>query len=528
MKRKAATKTDGVEKKCVLLDRNAQPAKQFEFLREIKGITGTAARGIIEHLRDDGQGRGTSKRTSLKYPKVSTFVTTLSLGEPPCQMAVTSLPDMLQAKCDASGFFRDMMAHVLKTHGPQFDLVLAWDEATPGHVLQPDLQRKAALTYGTIAQMPALWADDAWVTLALVRTQHLQKLDNGYPRSLSDYLRWLRQETEHGFTLVINDDPILCNIGKVSLVADADGLRLLTGCKGSSALKPCFLCQNVLTGHHDVEDHVHISCSDMNACKLQTEENLANIKIHLESLLRRKDKEEGEKLLGWHLHALNASVLMQADLKTWIGLQSLRYDAMHCFLTNGTVPQELGLWYNALLSNTSCDIDAIRRYVLQCWTKSKDSSLDIKKIFSQKRWQKDKDFRGDASEALSVLPLMVAFSWEIIVPEFPVVRPQCECLTALHAVICCWTAAKRGENLQRKSIEMQQLQQVHLSRFGTTYSTDLCRPKHHYSLHLPLQWEAHDLCVDCFPCERKHRIFKQVAENLRKLDGFSVSALLEK
>ena len=58
------------------------------------------------------------------------------------------------------------MAYVLKEHGPQLHLVLAWDEATPGNVLQPDLQRKAAMTYGAIAQMPVLWADDAWMTLA--------------------------------------------------------------------------------------------------------------------------------------------------------------------------------------------------------------------------------------------------------------------------------------------------------------------------------------------------------------------------
>ena len=168
---------------------------------------------------------------------------------------------------------------------------------------------------------------------------------------------------------------------------------------------------------------------------------------------------------------------------------------MHCFLANGIVPQELGLWYNALLDKTSCDIDTVRRYVLQCWTASKESSLDINKIFTKKRWQNQRDFRGDASEALSVLPLMVAFSWEVIVPDFPAMLPHCECLTALLALICCWTDAKRGGNLQLKSIEMIRLQEVHLNKFASVYSIDVCRPKHHYSLHLPLQWDAHTHCV---------------------------------
>ncbi|CAL1126190.1 unnamed protein product [Cladocopium goreaui] len=321
------------------------------------------------------------------------------------------------------------------------------------------------MTYGAIAQMPVLWADDAWMTLAVIRTREMQSIANGYPQSLVHYLRWLRQETQHGFTLVLNDEPTLCTIAKVSLVADADGLRLLTGCKGSSALKPCFLCQNVLNGHDKVQNHVHISCCDVHACHLQTQDNLIQIQRHLETLLSRKEREEAEKLLGWHLHALSASILVQEDLRNWIPLSSLRYDPMHCFLANGIVPQELGLWYNALLDKTSCDIDTVRRYVLQCWTASKESTLDINKIFTQERWQKERDFRGDASEALSVLPLMVAFSWEVILPDFPAMLPHCECLTALLALICCWTDAKRGGNLQVKSIEMKRLQKVHLDKF---------------------------------------------------------------
>ena len=76
-------------------------------------------------------------------------------------------------------------------------------------------------------------------------------------------------------------------------------------------------------------------------------------------------------------------------------------------------------------------------------------------------------------------------------------------------------------------MEMQRLQKKHLIKFEAVYSKDVCRPKHHYSLHLPLQWEAHSLCVDCFPAERKHRDFKKVAETLKRLDGFATSALLE-
>eukprot|EP00435_Cladocopium_sp_Y103_P021370 s3695_g5.t1 len=194
------------------------------------------------------------------------------------------------------------------------------------------------MTYGAIARMPALWSDEAWMTLAVVRTQELQAVQAGYPKSFVHFLKWLKEEIALGFTLVLNEEPILCHIAKISLVADADGIRVLTGCKGSSGLKCCYLCQNVLTGHTDVLNHVHISSGDINLCAFHTDDSIAMIRNHLQSLLRRKEREEAEKLLGWHLHLLSASILMQENLKDWMNLNSLRYDAMHCFLAKGIVP----------------------------------------------------------------------------------------------------------------------------------------------------------------------------------------------
>ena len=102
--KQAGSKKSHGEKNC-LLDPNAKPSEQFEFLREIRGVTADAARRIISHLRDDGQGRGSSKRKRIKFSKVNDFVTTVTFGDPCCHMAVTSLPELLQAKCDGSPFF---------------------------------------------------------------------------------------------------------------------------------------------------------------------------------------------------------------------------------------------------------------------------------------------------------------------------------------------------------------------------------------------------------------------------------------
>ena len=38
-----------------------------------------------------------------------------------------------------------------------------------------------------LPQMPVLWADDAWMTLAVIRTREMQSCENGYPQSLVHY-----------------------------------------------------------------------------------------------------------------------------------------------------------------------------------------------------------------------------------------------------------------------------------------------------------------------------------------------------
>ena len=151
----------------------------------------------------------------------------------------------------------------------------------------------------------------------------------------------------------------------------------------------------------------------------------------------------------------------------------------------------------------------------------------MSKSVHPKRWSKDSDFRGDASEALCILPLLVAFSFEVVLPGNPDLQPICDCLTRLYACICTWWAAKRGFDLHASSRQMQRWQREHLELFCSTYSKAECRPKNHLALHVPLQWQAHNFTLDCYPCERKHKLFKTIAPNFNRLSKFSRSILSE-
>ena len=55
--------------------------------------------------------------------------------------------------------------------------------------------------------------------------------------------------------------------------------------------------------------------------------------------------------------------------------------------------------------------------------------------------------------------------------------------------------------------------ELHLEKHKEAYGDELWRPRHHYSLHLPLQLRLHLTLIACFVHERKHRIFKAWARS---------------
>eukprot|EP00435_Cladocopium_sp_Y103_P020922 s188_g5.t1 len=450
------------------------------------------------------------------------------------KLAVVSLPKLLQAKCDVSFFFRQMLKEVIRRRGPHLELVMAWDEAVPGNVLSPDLSRKAGMTYGTIAHLPVPWANESWWSIAIARTHELQRCSLGYPSSMSTLLHYIVSETENGFTLVLDGTPHLCFFRNISLLADADGLRLLLGCKGSSGFKCCFQCINVITGEKTLAGHEKIHSTNVRTFRVQTAQNLTAVCEHLNSIDIKKQREEAEKLLGWHAAEMKASFLQNPFLQNVIQLPDVLYDPMHCWVANGIVGQEIGLWYIALVDTHTLTLAHLQDYVSRCWKNTNGNNWSLKKVLNPKKWVYGRDFRGDASETLEVLPLLVAFCIEVIDAAGQTMQRENQSLRALFDVIRTWSWYNMQQchdpdmDMTAACDTLLAYQVKHLHLFKDCYGENLVRPKHHFSLHIGQQMQRKGWLKDCFPVERRHTWYKQyVAPMCKRLTCLPVSALLE-
>jgi len=250
----------------------------------------------------------------------------------------------------------------------------------------PDLQKVGFVEYHFFfLALRAPQVEESWVTVAIARTTMLSDIYLGYPKFMTHLCQHIMSEVEDGFTVDFDGTPVLLTIGSITIVADADGIRLLTGCKGAAALKPCLRCTNVRMSERELPGHQNISSAEVHAFLPQSQTGLEDIMNHLQGIHRKTAREKAEKLLGWHGDALAASVIMQPDLAHVISLSSIRYDPMHCYLSNGLVNHEIALWFQAVSRETSASLTDLRQYAKDCWTYQNEVSFDLDKAFSPKR-----------------------------------------------------------------------------------------------------------------------------------------------
>lgn len=433
------------------LEPQAPVLDKLQHLRTaIPRLHASLAREVLYVLRPEEQGdsgKYIGSRRKHVFPKALPALRRVSVdsSEKSPDFSMMSLCSLLQSKVDACSLFKEGLLSVLQRRGHALDLALFWDEAVPGNPLAPDLRRKSALTYVALADFPALGVETAWMTLALCRTQDLQDMENGYQKYMSEIIHSLVEETKEGFVLTLNGQPTLVFLKGLTFLADGDGIRLCTGCFGAGGLKCCLHCTNVLSGQHkDVADHVHISSSDVTSFRKQSSEGLRQILDHLLAAPTKTAQKNAEKLLGWHAEALKESFLLRPDLANKVSLEDIVFDPMHCFVSNGIVNQELGLWFQAVVNKSRAKLTEFKQYCLNCWTRTPGPWFDMETLLSGKLWQPDRDFRGDGSQTLRALPLAVAFSLEVLAPVSTCLQKEIASLTALYAVILAWLACKRG------------------------------------------------------------------------------------
>ena len=524
------------------IDTQDAPAAQFNELQNIRGMTNNARREVVAAYTATTTGRQGRMAAAATQVYSNSLEALRSVTLPAAedngkgiQIYFFSLADQLAAKVDRCKLFCESLRRCRDALADnKLELICYVDECTAGNVVHPDPQRKAHLLYISFVQMPLLSRETQWLTMSVLRTAEMQRVKGGIAAALRVILECWHDECETGIALDLGNGPRMHFIAKVLLLADAEGLRALSGTKGSSGTKPCLKCSNVLshaaaeTGCPD--NHTSLAESSHAALKSLTQTRLDAILRYIQTLRTKKAIAEAETLLVWNLESTLSGCLASDKLRAWLNLSHCHFDSMHIYFTNGMIGQELGYWWTAIQKQTNVTMQDVQSYVNAGWNISTARGgltlAQLRACFNEKLLKKDADYRGDADQTMAAFPLLVQFQEEILRGQVDGLDKEFDSLLALSAVVHKLQKCKRAGD----SVEgLLQLQEKHLCAFQKAHDKTKTRPKQHYSLHLEEQarmWSGRIL--DTFTPERKHRVFKsQVAQLQTNLNTFSKSTLLQ-
>lgn len=486
------------------------------------GVSDAAVRRVVSKLRDEAattrrptfSERFANLQNALKKDE-STGIYTLDL-----QFYVDTLSQKSERM--AALFTRTIVAEQ-KSQGSVVACVYA-DEVVVGNIINPDNRRRSWCVYFIWRCLIPYRKDSLWMPLAVIRTDVVDQLEGGLPQAISVILRASLPFFKGG--IVFGTDLVITS--KLFFLADEDGLKKTCHHKGASGLRPCIRCSNCMSKGNSVDgfpsiEHDHFD----DFVDANDQDIMETIKFldHLEQTSTKKKLQEAEKLLGWKL----SHFVFVWDQELWELLRPSRmiYDAMHCIWGNGIANLELGLFWQAATAN-GVQRSELQTFLEANWQQSMQignlNSVQLKSLAGPKVLKHDgSDFRGDASSTLQMVPLMTFFAQEML-RNIEGLRLNIKSLTALNRVCSKVLNAKiHPEDVAG----LRALQEDHLTCFKECYSSDCCRPKHHYSCHLEPQVYETQTLMDTWPCERKHKLFKlDLAPRLKRLDDFERSILV--
>jgi hypothetical protein len=163
--------------------------------------------------------------------------------------------------------------------------------------------------YASFLEMESLWIDSMWSRLSCILAKEAQDAKYSYVEYTRVLLRHLYAEVNQGFALETAAGAVFFFLPKVILLGDNEGLRALSGAKGSSGAKPSLQCCNILSQGRPVPP-LHASITEPDSAKLraQSAEGIQEILRHFAACTTKKSVQDAETALGWNAEMLRLSV----------------------------------------------------------------------------------------------------------------------------------------------------------------------------------------------------------------------------
>ena len=452
---------------------------------------------------------------------------------------------MLWHACDANGSYSMMLKAALRQRPPT--IAAPWrfaayaDEVTPGNVVSPDNLRKVWVIYWALidCSRQSLHKEDAWFLLAAKRSSEVKKISGGIAAMFKECLKLFftggaNDVSTVGVHFEFPDGEAAHLWLRLDQIVQDDGAhKAIWCCVGASGSRFCMLCQNAFaraSGEVDsdneeilVNDVTHVSGLHL-ATEATIHESLDKLDAyHVEFLATPKSKtwfREREQALGFKYEP--HSVLRDDALKSKVqATKQFVHDWMHVMAVSGVINVTLFLVIAACAA-AGVGWEQFREYVAAWfWPKGQQNPASILTPKRVTAYKKVKKIKCQASELISILPVIALFIQLAVIPA-GVAVDACMVLLCLADVLDLLMATPRG-NVNPKTL--QDAVEKFLDKFKETFGTKPMITKFHSMLHFALELDRFGMLLTCWVQERKHKMVRTFCNDILKTRVFERSVL---
>lgn len=323
-----------------------------------------------------------------------------------------------------------------------------------------------------------------------------------------------------------------CSLSMV--LQDGAAHKSVWHCKGDAGTKICMLCRNLYSEKSGIVDQ---DGHDMLTCNIVHEGDLdMAVDADILGSVRRLAAQHGnepaalfakrEQAVGFR-HMPHGLLLDERLLGVVRPASQFCHDYMHAIFVNGVFNTIAFAFIECFLSAGMKDVWEILEGYIKLWQWPKrvhDRALP--EVFSKKHvaaCRKSGQLKCSASEGLSLYPVMAMFTRSVLLPT-GACTTGCQAFLALAEVLDQLLAIPLGIVPPR---ELQRSIASFLDACIAAKWRSLMHPKFHWLVHLPQHLASWGTLPTCWVHERRHKMVKRYAGDIRNTSNYERSVLKE-
>jgi hypothetical protein len=429
--------------------------------------------------------------------------------------------------------FRDFFQERLVAHPPSpekpWSLIIYSDEVTPGNPLATLNKRKFHAVYWSFLEfgVNALCREETWFCVTTALSIDVNAVSAGLSQVFGAIIKTFFEPGGFdlglaGIRLPFEPDEVRLFATLKVVLQDGGAHKAVWHARGDGASKLCLLCKNLFTDKSNVcdEDGSNLLRSNV----IRSDELVEASSNDLRKVARYVAAKAGtmnvetfdalQQALGvtHHAHALLLDRSLDAVVQP---TEVFMHDWMHGLFVDGVANVLVYLLFESFIQDgTTLVYETFCEYA-GTWTwPLKFHGDHLAEIFDTSRRDKHRavyHIKCQASDMLSLIGVLAVFTKKVLV-NIGSCNDECAAFLAFVDVVDLIT------NTQRFAVSPHALRgAVHkfLSLFTRSFGFEWLTPKFHWLLHYAKLLEALGVLLNCFALERKHRIAKRYATEIK-------------